>query len=112
MARGEIKALLFADGVSVTAATEVQFGWTYDDATGWDGVATSVTYDLTNGTLLAASPNPPSDARKAQWFLKKPSGDNYEQVLAKITTPSATSVVVDAGDFVLAAGTYRLVGVY
>ena len=56
--------------------------------------------------------NPPSDARKAQWFLKKPSGDNYEQVLAKITTPSATSVVVDAGDFVLAAGTYRLVGVY
>lgn len=112
MAKGEIKALLFADGVSVTAATELQLAWTYDDATGWTGAVTSVTYDLTNGTLLAASPNPPSDARKAQWFLKKPSGNDYEQVLVKITTPSATSVVIDAGDFVLPSGTYRLVGVY
>jgi len=112
MARGEIKALLFADGVSVTPATELQRNWTYDDATGWTGAVTSVTYDLTNTTLLAASPNPPSDARKAVWFLKLPSGSNFEQELAKITTPSATSVVVDTGDFVLPAGTYRLVGVY
>jgi hypothetical protein len=70
-----------------------------EDPTNWDGVATTVTYDVSSTV---------NDSRRMIWGLKKNSAD-YEQVLAEIDFPTATSVRVTVG-IPLASGTYTLVG--
>lgn len=111
MARGEIKALAFADGVAVTAATAAPAGLSYylTDASTWNGTAYEKTYDLTtaddNGNTIA-------DAKAMIWTLKGPSGGNYEtQSGFVVTHPSATQVKIAFGaGFPPASGTYYLVG--
>ena len=70
------------------------------DTTGWDGVATAVTYDVSADF---------TDAKKGVWQLQKNSNDN-EIIGCVITFPSATQVTVTV-DIPLAAGTYTLVGI-
>jgi hypothetical protein len=48
-----------------------------------------------------------SDATKAVWAIKDPS-NNFEQIIATITTPNANTVVIAP---VLPAGSYRLIGI-
>jgi hypothetical protein len=103
----QVRQLQIAEGVTVSAPTQLQTAWTYDDTTGWDGVATSVVYNL--ATLGVSNPGAPADARKAKWTLLKESGGSYFEVGAEITATSATSVTVAAA---LLSGTYRLHGVY
>lgn len=107
MARGEIKALLFADGVSVTAATlSPQARYYKTDTTGWTGSVSTVTYSVAsaddNGGTL-------DNSRLYAWTLKDVA-QNYLQVLADIDFPTATTVRVTVGEN-LAVGTYVLVGV-
>lgn len=94
----EVKRLQFAEGVTITAPTGVQSG-PYVDFT-WTADATEMDVDV-SGVC--------ADAREPYWGLSKPSGHDYEQVLATITKPSATNVriVVEAA---LSTGTYRLSG--
>lgn len=49
------------------------------------------------------------DATLFAWVLKKPT--TGEQIGAAISTPDATTVTIDSGDFALDAGTYTLLGV-
>lgn len=98
MATGEIKALYFADGVTVVtgvaAPVGLQFALTYDGISNADQVI-----DVSGFTAAAET---------YLWGLKKPSG---EQVDAVITALGGT-VTVSTGDFVmLPAGSYKLVGV-
>lgn len=99
MAKGEVRALVFADGVSVSAASDtpmvqpIDFAWTL-----------AATYMLVDVSAYV------TDARQYNWRLSKPSGNNYEQVDVKITKPDANTVRLDAGDFALDPGTYRLNG--
>lgn len=70
-----------------------------EDTTGWDGSATSVSYDVSSQV---------DNSRAMIWTLKDNSND-YEQIGAEIDFPTATSVRVTVG-IPLAAGTYTLVG--
>lgn len=72
-----------------------------DDASGWNGSATSVSYTISGLGI---------DARKANWTLKDAS-QNYLQTGCDITHTGPTNVTVTVG-IALAAGTYRLVGTY
>ena len=49
------------------------------------------------------------DATVVIWALKNPA--NGEQMGVSIKTPDDATVVIDSGDFALAAGTYILLGV-
>lgn len=71
-----------------------------EDASGWNGSATSVSYTM---------PSDISDARKMVWQLKDNS-NNFKVILADITHTGATNVTVTVG-IALAAGTYTLIGV-
>lgn len=70
-----------------------------EDPTNWNGSQTTVTYDVSSTV---------NDSRRMIWALKK-NADDYEQILAEIDFPTATSVRVTVG-IPLAAGTYTLVG--
>lgn len=100
MTVGEVKTLLFADGVVVTAPSPVTVGKTITDTTGWTGSATSVTYTVTSADV--------PDARTTVWIFKNSS---YKQILADISSADATHVTV-AVDEPLPAGTYYLTGVF
>lgn len=104
MARGEILTLVLAEGVIITGGTAVAPGSgiiTIDDATTWDGVVTSHTYDLSSYDI--------DDGTKAQWsFNKLVSAGKYEHVLAEIQAEAAQVTV--KGN--IPANTYRLIGMY
>lgn len=72
----------------------------YQDATGWTGSTTTVTYDVSSRF---------TDARLCLWGLQDNS-NNCKQILCDIDFPTATQVRVTV-DMALAAGTYSLVGV-
>lgn len=102
MARGEIKALVFASGTTVTPATAApSTRYRHTDTTGWTGAVTSVTYDVSSFT---------DDATTCIWQLQDTAANNYMQIDAEIDFPSATTVRVTVG-IALASGTYYLVGV-
>lgn len=104
---GEVKTLVFADGVTVTAPTQVQSQAYFTDTTGWTGSVTSITY-----TLSAANQSRVPDARLATWVVKKDNaGQPGEQILAQISCPSATQVTVTV-DEPLPFGTYYFFGSY
>lgn len=102
MPRGEIKSLLFADGIAVTAATAAP---TYvaliTDTTGWTGSVNSVTYDVSSYGITSS--------KDFFWQLQDLSSNNYMQIGAEIDFPTATTVRVTTGDN-LPVGTYRLLG--
>lgn len=101
MAVGEVKTLVFADGVTVAAPTSSPVGISFD-----------VVMDVTVVTKTVDVSAQVSDATKTAWTLKKPSGSDYEQMPGvKITTPTTGSVQLDT-EIAFDAGTYRLVGVY
>ena len=75
--------------------------YVFDDTTGWDGSATSVSYTIAGLGI---------DTRKANWTLKD-SSQNYLQTGCDITHTGPSNVTVTVG-IALAAGTYRLVGTY
>ena len=95
---GEIKRLYFADGVSVT-------GGAIEPT---PSRKTSVVLSAETSKTITLTNYP--DARDMIWQLKKPSADNFEQIDCTITTPSATSVVLDFGGFAK-TGTFILLGV-
>ena len=104
MAIGEIVALQLAEGVNVstpTGSNRPAIDIVYDGISAADK---SVDISATAYSLL--------DARLMVWFLKKPAGGstNGEQIIATITTPSATLVNISTGGFVMEAGTYSLLG--
>lgn len=94
---GEIRRLYFADGVTTTPAETSLFSRKQNVVL---SAETSKTVTLTGYP----------DARDMIWQLKKPSGNDFEQINCKITTPSATSVVLDFGGF-SKTGTFILIGV-
>lgn len=106
--RGEIKALLFSDGVEVTEAVDAPVGASYfltDDSGDWDGVEYEKTYDVTqeddNGNVVG-------NAKEMIWAFKSGTEDLTGY---KITYPSSTQVRVTFGEaFPPDAGTYFLVG--
>lgn len=71
----------------------------FEDSVNWDGVATSYTYTVTGVT----------DARRMVWQFKD-NANNFDVLLAKITSPSATQITVSF-DTPPPASTYTLVGV-
>ncbi len=104
MARGEIKALVFADGVEVSASSAgPNYTALITDTTGWTGSQTTVTYDL------VALGYDIDDSRSYIWQLQDLAANNYMQVLASIDFPSLTTVRVTV-EIPLAVGTYRLLG--
>ncbi len=94
---GEIRRLFFADGVAVVAAVDAPGGVSIEVPL---SAETSKTVDVSSIT---------GNAPARIWQLKKPSGDDYEQVACTITTPSATSVHLDFGGF-SKTGTFILIG--
>jgi hypothetical protein len=94
---GEIRRLYFADGVTTTAAETSSISRKQSVVL---SAETSKTVTLTGFP----------DARDMIWQLKKPAADDFEQIDCKITTPSATSVVLDFGGFEK-TGTFILLGV-
>lgn len=70
-----------------------------EDSTNWDGIITTYTYTVTGVT----------DARKMVWQFKD-NANNFEVLLAKITSPSATQITISF-DSPPPASTYTLVGV-
>lgn len=104
MARGEIKALLFADGVAVTAAVAAPTSVaTITDTSGWNGSTATVTYDLSVYSV--------TDAKAYQWTFQDLSSNSYKVLNPEIDFPSATSIRVTFGTgFEPSAGTYRLIG--
>lgn len=101
MTTGRIKQLAFSEGVVVSApATATPVAVQINVSTGWDGVVTTNTYDVSASV---------ADARTVLWLLKNSS---YKQLAGpEIDSPSATQVRITA-DVPLAAGTYYLFGVY
>lgn len=99
MTTGEVKTLLFSDGVTVSPPTQVQVANQITDTTNWNNTQTTVTYDTS-----ALMP----DARLATWTLKNSS---YKQVQADISSADATHVTVTV-DEPLPSGTYYLFGIY
>lgn len=101
MAVGEIKALQFIDGITVTAGSPSPSArFTLSDSTGWTGAVSTVTYDV-SATV--------SDATLLVWRLKDAANLNLD-IGCEIDNPTATTVRVTTSD-PLAAGTYLLVGV-
>jgi hypothetical protein len=100
---GQFRRGQIAEGVTITAPTDLQVGVNID-----------VVYDGTTAVKAVDVSAYVSDARKATWTLRKPSGSNFEQVIGVvITSTSATNVTLTTdSDFPLPSGTYRLVGVY
>lgn len=96
MATGEIKALYFADGVTVTAGPVAPFGTEFSVA--FNGSETSKVIDVSSIT---------SEAEDFEWQLKKSTG---EIILATITG-FGSSVTISTDEIALAAGTYLLIGV-
>lgn len=94
---GEIRRLYFADGLTTTAAETTIFSR-----------KTSVVLSAETSKTVTLVGYP--DARDMIWQLKKPAADNFEQIDCTITTPSATSVVLDFGGFAK-TGTFILLGV-
>lgn len=101
MATGEIKTLLFSDGVSVATPTPVSSGKTLTDTAGWNGTTTtSVVYDVTSLNL--------PDATQAFWvFLDS----TRKQIFPDVAPTGTQQVTVTAGE-VLPSGTYYLMGFY
>lgn len=107
MARGEIKALVQASGVSVTAATaspSTRVRYTQS----WNGTD----YQKTEADVSAFT----DDAKTCVWQFQDVSGNNYGVGSSGsggcvIDFPTATSVRVTFGsDFPPDSGTYYLVG--
>jgi hypothetical protein len=103
MARGEIKALVLASGVTVTAATaapSTRARYTQS----WNGTD----YQKTEADVSIFT----DDAKTCIWELQDVSGNNYGQMQGcVIDFPTSTSVRVTFGeDFPPASGTYYLVG--
>lgn len=96
MPRGEIKGLVQATGVVLTAGTLAP-------ATGF---RQSMTWTAETAKTVDVSAFT-SDARGNQWMLQNGAG-NFLQELAEITTPTATTVTVTVG--IALTGTYYLVG--
>lgn len=96
---GEIKTLEFADGTSVTSGVDAPA--TVSITVTWNGTDTSKTVDVTSIT---------SNAKSRIWMLKKPTASDGEQIMAKITTPTDTSVYISTDEIALAAGDYTLIG--
>lgn len=94
---GEIRRLYFADGLTTTAAETTPFS---------RKVSVVLSAEASKTVTLTGFP----DARDMIWMLKKPAADNFEQIACTITTPSATSVVLDFGGFPK-TGTFILLGV-
>jgi hypothetical protein len=94
---GEIRRLYFADGVSTTAAETTAYS---------RKIEVILSAESSKTVTLTGFP----DARDMIWMLKKPAADNFEQIDCTITTPSATSVVLDFGGFAK-TGTFILLGV-
>ena len=94
---GEIRRLYFADGLTTTAADTFVFS---------RKVSVVLSAETSKTVTLTGFP----DARDMIWQLKKPAADNFEQIACTITTPSATSVVLDFGGFAK-TGTFILLGV-
>jgi hypothetical protein len=94
---GEIRRLYFADGLTTTAAETLPSS---------KKVSVVLTAETSKTVTLTGFP----DARDMIWQLKKPSADDFEQIDCKITTPTATSVVLDFGGFAK-TGTFILLGV-
>ncbi len=95
---GEIKRLYFADGVDVTGGAV--------EASPSRKTSVVLSAETTKTITLTGYP----DARDMIWMLKKPLASDFEQIQCKITTPSATSVVLDFGGFAQ-TGTFILLGV-
>ncbi len=101
---GEIKTLVFSDGVVVTAPTPSTAQFVITDTTGWTGSQTTINY-----AISTAVPATMPDSRLAQWTLKDA---NYKQLIGpEIDCPDATHVRVTV-DIALPVGTYYLVGNY
>lgn len=98
---GEIKKLLFSEGVSVTAPG-LLFRQSYfeADAVNWDGVVKTVTYDVSSSV---------TDATKMLWQFQDNANNNRILTGADIDFPSATQVRVTFG-VSIASGTYTIVG--
>jgi|688.fasta_scaffold28333_3 hypothetical protein len=94
---GEVRRLYFADGVTTTPAETTIYSRKQ---------SVVLSAETTKTITLTGYP----DARDMIWMLKKPSASDFEQIQCKITTPSATSVVLDFGGFAQ-TGTFILLGV-
>ncbi len=106
MARGEIKALLFDDGVSVgsTPTAPSSFFFSLTDSTNWNDVQTQVSYNVAAGD---DNGNVVTEARVMLWTLYK--GSTRQRMDFDLDFPDATHVRITVG-IPLAAGTYYLVG--
>ena len=102
MTTGEVKTLLFADGIVVADPTPVQSAKRLPaDTTNWNGATTTqVVYDV-------SSLNFP-DAHDCLWFFT--DGTNT-QIGAKVTPTGNQEVTVTTGE-VIPSGTYYLMGIY
>lgn len=87
---------IYADTGTVFNAVSVS---RYVSDTSWNGS------DITKTVTVSASV---SDARNCHWQLRD-NTNNFEIMSVKLTTPNATSVVIDV-NVALAAGSYRLIG--
>ncbi len=104
MARGEIVALVFSDGVATSpASTAPIVAASIVDTTAWTGLVRTVTYDLTAYGI--------TDSKAYIWAFMDLSTNNYKVLNPEIDFPSATSVRVTFGlGFEPDVGTYRLLG--
>ncbi len=103
MPTGEIKTLVFADGISVTApAASAASRVRIVDSTGWNGSVATVTYDVSAYT---------DDATKLVWTLKDSANNSLQVEGIDIDCPSATQVRVTVGTDFKLNGTFVLVGV-
>lgn len=100
MATGEVRTLLFSDGVNVATPTPVPTAKTITDSSGWTGSVTTITYDVSSLGL--------PDATAALWFFMNSA---KKQIGADVTPTDTTHVQVSV-DEKLPAGTYYLMGVY
>lgn len=102
MARGEILSLVFSDGVETDpAATAPISAAVIVDATGWNNVATTITYDLTTYGV--------TDGRDYFWSIQGLPANFNRQEFAQFDFPTATSLRVTVSD-PLPAGTYTILG--
>lgn len=94
---GEVKYIEFSTGVVVDPAFGAVDSYYNEDATGWTGAVSSVSYTVTV-----------QNAKIMVWQLKD-NANNYEIMAPAITHTSDTNVTVTFG-FPIVAGTYTLVG--
>lgn len=101
MAIGEVKTLVFADGITVAAPTPSPASRVITDSSNWTSSTKTITYDVSSivGT---------SDAADWTWFFK----DSTKTLEGADCTPTdATHVQVNCG-VAPGAGTYYLWGIY